>query len=67
MISGLKNLCVKPKLGGGAKRSPSHTSSVICSDILRLLVLGGAHTVLGTPYYISPEMCEGKVKSCWAF
>ena len=22
---------------------------------------GGAHTVLGTPYYISPEMCEGKV------
>lgn len=20
----------------------------------------GAHTVLGTPYYISPEMCEGK-------
>jgi serine/threonine protein kinase len=21
---------------------------------------GGAHTVLGTPYYISPEMCEGK-------
>ena len=21
----------------------------------------GAHTVLGTPYYISPEMCEGKV------
>ena len=24
---------------------------------------GGAHTVLGTPYYISPEMCEGKVSS----
>ncbi|KAG1706199.1 Serine/threonine-protein kinase Nek9 [Nymphon striatum] len=22
---------------------------------------GGANTVLGTPYYISPEMCEGKV------
>ena len=21
----------------------------------------GAHSVLGTPYYISPEMCEGKV------
>ncbi|CAM1314269.1 Uncharacterised protein g6493 [Pycnogonum litorale] len=21
---------------------------------------GGAHTVLGTPYYISPEMCQGK-------
>ena len=22
---------------------------------------GGAQTVLGTPYYISPEMCEGKI------
>ena len=22
---------------------------------------GGAETVLGTPYYISPEMCEGKI------
>ena len=39
------------------------TSTLLYTEFKPYLTLdqGGAQTVLGTPYYISPEMCEGKI------